>query len=137
MAVFDDCIDEKLKLYPHKIEWKQRIPIANKAQAEVIEFEQKEPLKAECEHFLRCIEQRISPRTDVIEGLNVLRILTASQLSLNSSGADKVSVRISFSKLRNFFSLNGLQFICWAKTSPLRSQTELALGFFSKALDRR
>ncbi|MGA1826530.1 MAG: Gfo/Idh/MocA family oxidoreductase [bacterium] len=86
MAVFDDCIDEKLKLYPHKIEWKQRIPIANKAQAEIIEFSQKEPLKAECEHFLNCIEHRISPRTDVIEGLNVLRILTASQLSLNSSG---------------------------------------------------
>ncbi|MGA1871341.1 MAG: Gfo/Idh/MocA family oxidoreductase [bacterium] len=86
MAVFDDCIDEKLLLYPHKIEWKQRVPIANKAQGEIVKFTQKEPLKAECEHFLQCIEKRMPPRTDVYEGLNVLRVLTALQNSLNASG---------------------------------------------------
>ena len=36
MAVFDDTADHKLVLYPHKVEWKNRIPTAVKAEAEVV-----------------------------------------------------------------------------------------------------
>src|SRR4029079_9084965 len=36
MAVFDDTAQDKLILYPHKVEWKNRVPEAVKAEAEVV-----------------------------------------------------------------------------------------------------
>src|SRR4029079_266402 len=36
MAVFDDTAKNKLVLYPHKVEWKNRVPEAVKAEAEVV-----------------------------------------------------------------------------------------------------
>jgi len=86
MAVFDDMSEEKLLLYPHKIEWINRIPTTSKAKPEIIPVGKEEPLKSECEHFLECIEQRLTPRTDGQEGLRVLEILQASQESLNKNG---------------------------------------------------
>ncbi|MFP3982448.1 MAG: Gfo/Idh/MocA family oxidoreductase [Desulfurivibrionaceae bacterium] len=84
MAVFDDTVawEEKLKIYPHSIEWSGNVPVANKAQAELVEVEQEEPLRAECAHFLESIESRRKPRTDGEEGLRVLKILNACQSSL-------------------------------------------------------
>jgi UDP-2-acetamido-3-amino-2,3-dideoxy-glucuronate N-acetyltransferase len=86
MAVFDDISDEKLSVYPHKIEWEHGIPVAHKAQAQVIQIDKAEPLKIECQHFLECIAQNMRPRTDGHEGLRVLRILNAAQQSLNKDG---------------------------------------------------
>src|SRR5256886_13705225 len=51
MAVFDDTADDKLVLYPHKVEWKNRIPMAIKANAEAVPLNGQEPLKIECRHF--------------------------------------------------------------------------------------
>ena len=82
MAVFDAVSEEKLFLYPHRIEWVDTVPIAHKAQAEIVPFKMEEPLKLECQHFLDCIEKRLTPRTDAQEGLRVLRVLQASQESL-------------------------------------------------------
>jgi len=86
MAVFDDVSQEKLLLYPHKIEWLQRVPVAAKAEAEVVQVEMEEPLKAECQHFLECVTKGMAPRTDGREGLRVLKVLQASQESLNQDG---------------------------------------------------
>lgn len=83
MAVFDDISQEKLLLYPHKIEWQQRIPVAAKAEAELVPLDMEEPLNTECRHFLECIAEGRTPRTDGREGLRVLKILQASQESLN------------------------------------------------------
>jgi UDP-2-acetamido-3-amino-2,3-dideoxy-glucuronate N-acetyltransferase len=83
MAVFDDLESEhKLLLYPHTIEWKNHIPVASRAEAHVIRFEPEEPLRAECRHFLHCIETRETPRTDGSEGLRVLQVLQDCQESL-------------------------------------------------------
>jgi len=87
MAVFDDVSQEKLLLYPHKINWVQRVPIASRAEAEVVEVEHKEPLQEECRHFLECLEAGKAPRTDGQEGLRVLKVLQASQISLNQNGS--------------------------------------------------
>jgi len=86
MAVFDDVSQEKLLLYPHKIEWLHRIPVAAKAEAEPVKVGMEEPLKAECQHFLECATKRMTPRTDGREGLRVLQVLQASQESLNQYG---------------------------------------------------
>jgi UDP-2-acetamido-3-amino-2,3-dideoxy-glucuronate N-acetyltransferase len=47
---------------------------------------QAEPLRSECLHFLECITNGNTPRTDGQEGLQVLHILNASQRSLESHG---------------------------------------------------
>ncbi len=86
MALFDDLTQEKLFLYPHKIEWKGRVPVAQKAEREAVRIKNIEPLRAECQHFLKCIASGSSPKTDVYEGLRVLEILVASQNSLENEG---------------------------------------------------
>jgi len=86
MAVFDDVDREKLMLYPHKIQWLQRVPVAAKAEAEVVEIVNEEPLKAECRHFIECIAKSAQPKTDGREGLRVLQILQALQQSIAMNG---------------------------------------------------
>lgn len=83
MAVFDDLEKkDKLVLYPHSIDWKNYIPIPNKADAQPIEVDTREPLQAECRHFLDCVESRSCPRTDGEEGLRVLSVLQRCQEAL-------------------------------------------------------
>ncbi len=82
MAIFDDTAEKKLVLYPHRVDWQGRVPKALKADAVVIELEKAEPLKEECRHFLDCVATRRSPLSDGQEGLRVLRVLDASQRSL-------------------------------------------------------
>ena len=86
MAVFDDTAAEKLVLYPHRIEWKERIPTAVKSDREVIGLPTQEPLKAECQHFLESLVSRAAPMTDGKEGLRVLQVLDACEKSLSASG---------------------------------------------------
>src|SRR5207249_11972667 len=94
MAVFDDTAGHKLVLYPHKVEWRNRVPTAVKAEGEIIALENREPLRAECQHFLDCVGSRISPVSDGAEGLRVLRVLDACQRSL-LSGASAVGPSVS------------------------------------------
>lgn len=91
MAVFDDTIEDKLVLYPHRVEWKNRVPTAVKGTGEVIALEAGEPLKAECQHFLDCVRDRKTPLTDGKEGLRVLRILQQCQQELQHSGVEYLS----------------------------------------------
>lgn len=81
MAVFDDTAENKLVLYPHKVEWKNRTPTAVKAEAEKVEIETGEPLRNECAHFLECVRTREQPLTDGREALRVLKVLQACQES--------------------------------------------------------
>jgi UDP-2-acetamido-3-amino-2,3-dideoxy-glucuronate N-acetyltransferase len=84
MAVFDDTAEDKLVLYPHKVNWQDRIPTAVKADAVAIDLPESEPLKQECRAFLDSINTRIPPLTDGKEGLRVLKVLAASQKQLES-----------------------------------------------------
>ena len=86
MAVFDDMAKEKLFVYPHKIEWKNgKIPIAHKAEHYNVEVENKEPLKEEAKHFLECILEKKTPKTDAVEGLKVLKVLQKAEESIAPS----------------------------------------------------
>ncbi len=83
MAVFNDLApwNQKLALYKHKLEWKNEFPEPFKAEPTYIELLEEEPLKAECKHFLDCVLQNTTPRTDAIEGMGVLKVLDASEKS--------------------------------------------------------
>jgi UDP-2-acetamido-3-amino-2,3-dideoxy-glucuronate N-acetyltransferase len=82
MAVFDDTAAEKLVLYSHRVEWKDRVPNAVKAEPEPVALESAEPLRNECREFLDCLESKRTPLTDGREGLRVLRTLAACQQSM-------------------------------------------------------
>jgi UDP-2-acetamido-3-amino-2,3-dideoxy-glucuronate N-acetyltransferase len=87
MAVFDDTqAENKLVLYPHRIEWVNRIPVARRAEAEVVKLSKEEPLRVECAHFLDCVSTRKSPETDGENGLRVLRVLHAAGQSVRDHG---------------------------------------------------
>jgi UDP-2-acetamido-3-amino-2,3-dideoxy-glucuronate N-acetyltransferase len=89
IAVFDDTSpwNEKLVLYRQYLTWTNgQIPTPSKARAEPVLVPEVEPLRAECEHFLTCCQERRSPRTDGAEGLRVLQVLQAAQQSLDREG---------------------------------------------------
>jgi len=102
MAVFDDTAPwpEKLTLYPHTVEWEANIPVAHKADAQMIGLEEAEPLRAECQAFLDAIDRRISPYTDGYEGLRVLSILNHCQKAMETGA--KTTVTFGESK-REYF----------------------------------
>jgi UDP-2-acetamido-3-amino-2,3-dideoxy-glucuronate N-acetyltransferase len=103
MAVFDDLEKkDKLLLYPHSIDWKHQVPIANRAEAQPISFDLGEPLEAECRHFLECIRSRRPARTDGEEGLRVLTLLQRCQEALEEKA--RVTIQTASSNGKHFFA---------------------------------
>ena len=92
MAVFDDLAPEgKLKIYDKGIKWEAGLPVPRQTAETTLFFDETEPLRLECEHFLNCIHQREGPLTDGESALRVLKVLEASQTSLER-GSTPVSV---------------------------------------------
>jgi acetyltransferase-like isoleucine patch superfamily enzyme len=88
MAVFDDTLpwEEKLLIYPHHMNWENNVPVPTRGVPERVSIPFAEPLKLECEHFIDCIEKRKPALTNGEEGLRVLKVLNASERSLNENG---------------------------------------------------
>ena len=86
MAVFNDgeVWKSKLLLYRHRIEWRDALPLVEKAEAEPVALEAGEPLRLECLHFLNSIADGTQPRTNGDEGLRVLKVLAAASESLRA-----------------------------------------------------
>lgn len=84
MAVFDDGEPwpSKLRIYRHGVEWHDGMPEAVKAAPEAVALDPQEPLEAECRHFLDCVAQGSTPRTDGWEGVRTLRVLQAAAESM-------------------------------------------------------
>ncbi|HXQ52142.1 MAG TPA: Gfo/Idh/MocA family oxidoreductase [Stellaceae bacterium] len=89
MAVFDDGEPwaRKLVIYPHRIEWRELLPVPQRAEAEPVALEEGEPLRLECQHFLDCIATGAKPRTDGREGMRVLRVLAQASAALKARTA--------------------------------------------------
>lgn len=88
MAVFEDSQpdwDQKLKLYRHRIDVAGAVPVPEKADAEAVLVPRSEPLRNECAHFITCIDQRLKPLTDGVEGLGVLRCLARAEAALRDN----------------------------------------------------
>jgi len=97
MAVFDDVEKEqKLHLFPHSIDWKNLVPVVNKAEPQVVPCPSEEPLAAECLHFLESVKTRSRPRTDGEEAVRVLKVLEQCQQALESGGESKPSLGRSY-----------------------------------------
>jgi predicted dehydrogenase len=92
MVVFDDMeASEKLKIYDKGV---GRPTYATYGEYLTLRFgditipsiRMKEPLRAEAEHFIQCIESRKEPKTGGQDGLRVVNILVAAQKSLEQKG---------------------------------------------------
>ncbi len=87
MATFDDTAKgHKLVVYHQKVEIANRQPILQKGEAQPVDFAADEPLRQECLHFLSCLQERKPPLTDANNGIRVLRVLEACQVSLELNG---------------------------------------------------
>ena len=106
MAVFDDGEPwgRKLLLYPHKVAWKDHVPVSQRAEAVVVSVIEAEPLKQECLHFLECVRTGTTPRTDGREGMRVLAVLTKAKNSAPAraagNGVQKLRVNGSYPDVR-------------------------------------
>jgi UDP-2-acetamido-3-amino-2,3-dideoxy-glucuronate N-acetyltransferase len=88
MAVFDDVVKEgKLRVYPTCISWEGDKPVASSGDAEVVAYPEGEPLRAECEHFLRCLESGEQPLTNGASGVQITRVLEACERSMRAGGS--------------------------------------------------
>ena len=88
MVVFDDVAEkDKLLIFSHKIDRADTISVLKKENAERVEFKMEEPLVLELRHFLDCLKTRKAPKTDGQNGLRVLKVLEACQVSLEKGGA--------------------------------------------------
>ena len=92
MVVFDDMeASEKLKIYdkgvgsPSYATYGEYLTLRF-GDITIPSIKMKEPLRAEAEHFIHCIESRKEPKTGGRDGLRVVNILVAAQQSLEKKG---------------------------------------------------
>ena len=85
MASFDD-VSKRLVLYDQRVDVERGEPIPIRGEGEELEFSSEEPLRLECQAFLRSMETRKPPLTDGQSGLRVLTVLEAAQRSLILNG---------------------------------------------------
>jgi UDP-2-acetamido-3-amino-2,3-dideoxy-glucuronate N-acetyltransferase len=88
MAVFDDTKpwSEKLLISRDYLRFDRSSVARAEAHAEAVQVAEQEPLKLECQHFIRACDERLRPRTDGREGLRVLEVLDMAQRSLDLDG---------------------------------------------------
>ena len=92
MAVFDDMeATEKLKIYDKGVSNSQFVSFGEAlslrfGDISIPYIKMTEPLKLECQHFLDCIKNNQTPRSDGRDGLRVVKVLQAAQESLDKSG---------------------------------------------------
>ncbi len=83
VKVYDKGIDirrgDSMSLYKIYVDYRTGDMVAPK-------IEQKEALALEAEHFLDCVRDRKTPLTDARQGLSVVRIIEAAQISIDNGG---------------------------------------------------
>ncbi|MDH4174866.1 MAG: Gfo/Idh/MocA family oxidoreductase, partial [Betaproteobacteria bacterium] len=88
MVVFEDSrATDKVMVYDKEIAWRNGNIEVSQPKGTPLAFDAGEPLRVECQEFIECIEQRRRPRTPGEDGVAVLRVLQASQRSLELNGA--------------------------------------------------
>ncbi|MBI3913800.1 MAG: Gfo/Idh/MocA family oxidoreductase [Chloroflexi bacterium] len=93
MIVYDDVDPEaRLRIYDKGVykrgdaygEFQLKV---HSGDITIPKLEMTEPLHNECAHFIECIRENKTPRTDGENGLRVVRVLEAAQESLEKNGA--------------------------------------------------
>ncbi len=95
MLVYDDIADDKVVVFdkgvdvpPYSVTEEEFRASYRHGAETVVPFQWVEPLRNECSHFLDCIRSGATPRSDGVDGLNVLRVLETAQRSLLNGGVE-------------------------------------------------
>ena len=93
MVVFDDMeATEKIRVYDKGVDWQKgqssydAFLTLREGDIHIPKIDMVEPLKVECQHFIDSIKNKTRPITDGRNGLQVLKVLTAAQKSLDKNG---------------------------------------------------
>ena len=73
--VYDDCLEDKLKLYDYSISFDNQTPVYKKEKISNISFEKHEPLFSEIKHFTECIINGNQPITGYRHSRKIVQIL--------------------------------------------------------------
>lgn len=74
MIVFNDTLKEdKLKVYPYQFD--RATPNLTKESEESISYQEGQPLKLECQHFIQCIKDKSTPKTDGVSATKILKVI--------------------------------------------------------------
>lgn len=103
MAVYDDLASqEKLRIFDKRVDRIRPTDTFGEFQfayhyGSVVSphLELHEPLAVECRQFVNSVKSRETPRTDGLNGLNVVRVLEAAQASLDRFGEDRALAPVS------------------------------------------
>src|ERR1700730_17981233 len=95
MIVYDDLqTNEKIRIYDVRVERPPHYDTFadfhysyHYGDSYIPHIQQEEPLKAECQHFLDCIQNGVKPLTSGHRGLELVRILEAASASIKGQGA--------------------------------------------------
>jgi predicted dehydrogenase len=94
MLVYDDTASqEKLRIYDRGVSMQRYYDTFGEFQFSyrygdilIPRLDESEPLQQECAHFVDCIRTGSQPRTDGVNGLQVVSVLEAANLSMRDSG---------------------------------------------------
>lgn len=94
MLVYDDTSpQEKIRIYDRGVNVQRYYDTFGDFQfsyrygdVQIPRIEESEPLRTECEHFVACIRDGLTPTTDGINGLQVVSVLEGASLSLREQG---------------------------------------------------
>jgi predicted dehydrogenase len=94
MLVYDDTDpQEKIRIYDKGVSVQRYYDTYGDFQfayrygdIRIPRVEETEPLRIECEHFFDCIRDGTTPRTDGLNGLRVVTVLEAADLSMRNGG---------------------------------------------------
>jgi predicted dehydrogenase len=95
MLVYDDIAENKVVIFdkgvevpPYSITEEEFRASYRHGEEMAYPFTWQEPLRAECDHFIQCIQTGATPRSDGVDGLKVLKILETAQRSLFNGGVE-------------------------------------------------
>ena len=95
MLVYDDIATEKVVIFdkgvdvpPYSITEEEFRASYRHGEETIYPISWTEPLRAECSHFVECIQHGTTPRSDGVDGIKVLKILETAQRSLMNGGVE-------------------------------------------------
>ena len=95
MLVYDDIAEDKVVIFDKGVEVPAYSVTEEQFRASyrhgdetIYPLKWSEPLRAECNHFIQCIQNNATPRSDGVDGMKVLKILETAQRSLLNGGVE-------------------------------------------------
>jgi predicted dehydrogenase len=95
MLVYDDIAQDKVVIYdkgvevpPYSVTEDEFRASYRHGEVTIYPLNWTEPLRAECNHFLACIQDGSKPRSSGEDGLMVLKVLETAQRSLDNGGVE-------------------------------------------------